>query len=270
MRLKVGFGIILFALAAMMQSQAAEVWSEPNTGMEFVAVPKGCFQMGLPATAFVNDEGAVFQKRVRAEKPQHEVCVDAFWMGRYEVKVSEWQKVMGQRQPMGAANTPVAGMGWEDADAFARRLTALSGTSARFRLPTEAEWEYACRAGKTAVTQIPSRDELNDKAWFSSPYAMNAGERLKSVQPVGQKDANAFGLHDMLGNVWEWVQDTYRPDAYTQHVLYNPVIAGPEKTRVIRGGGLRTDQRMTRCEARAWMPTQETQDTIGLRLVRIR
>ena len=270
MRLRAGSSVAVLLLAVMVPSQAAEVWVDPNTGMEFVAIPKGCFQMGLPETAFANEEGASFQQRVRAEMPQHEVCIDAFWMGRFEVKVAEWQKVMGQQPSSEAANAPVSGVRWEDADAFARRLTELAGGSARFRLPTEAEWEYACRAGTPAVTQIPGRDDLNDRAWFSSPYAMSAGERLKSVQPVGQKAPNAFGLNDMLGNVWEWVQDTYRPDAYAHHTLYNPVVTGPEQTQVIRGGGLRTDRRMTRCEARAWMPTQETQDTIGLRLVRIR
>lgn len=270
MRLSVGSSVAVFLLAVTMPSQATEVWNEPNTGMEFVAVPKGCFQMGLPATAFANEERESFQRRVRTEMPQHEVCVDAFWMGRYEVKVAEWQKVMGQRQSSETTNAPVTGVRWDEAVAFAGRLTALSGANARFRLPTEAEWEYACRAGAPAVTRSPGRDELDDKAWFSSPYAMSAGDRHKSVQPVGQKAVNAFGLNDMLGNAWEWVQDTYRPDAYTRHSLYNPVITGPEKTQVIRGGGLRTDRRMTRCETRAWMPSQETQDTIGLRLVRIR
>jgi formylglycine-generating enzyme required for sulfatase activity len=269
MRLRVGFWGMLLS-TVLVSGHAAETWREPNTGMEFVQIPKGCFQMGLPANAFADDETALFLQRIRTEMPQHEVCVDEFWLGRYEVRASEWQKIMGQRDSSNPANAPVAGITWEEANAFARRLTELSGGSERLRLPTEAEWEYSCRAGSPAITRTLGRDVLNEKAWFSSPYLLTGGERLKTIQPVGQKAVNAFGLYDMLGNVWEWVQDNYRSDAYAKHSLYNPVITGPEKIRVIRGGGLRTDRRMTRCETRGWMPAQETQDTIGLRLVRIR
>lgn len=270
MRLMIGvWGVLLAALAA--PAYAAETWREPNTGMEFVAIAKGCFQMGLPDKAFLSEGGGLFMKRLRTEMPQHEVCLDAFWLGRYEVQESEWQKVMGPRPQAGPPNAPVTGVTWEEAQAFARLLNELSGGSAFFRLPTEAQWEHACRANAPALSvTLPEYDELTDRAWFSSPLKPNSGDRLRAVQPVGRKAANAFGLHDMLGNVWEWAQDDYRPDAYAQHSLFNPVVADAQKTRVIRGGGLRTDRRMIRCETRGWLPTQDTQDTVGLRLVRIR
>lgn len=270
MRLMIGvWGVLLAALAA--PAHSAQAWREPTTGMEFVAIAKGCFQMGLPDKAFLDQGGDVFMKRLRTEMPQHEVCLDAYWLGRYEVQESEWQKVMGSRPQSGPPNAPVTGVTWDEAQAFARRLTELAGGSALFRLPTEAQWEHACRAGAPVPSvTLPNNDELIDKAWFAGPIAPNTNERLKTVQPVGRKAANAFGLHDMLGNVWEWVLDDYHPDAYAQHSLFNPVVADAQRKRVIRGGGRRTGRHLIRCETRGWMPTQDTQDTVGLRLVRIR
>jgi formylglycine-generating enzyme required for sulfatase activity len=255
--------------AAAMACQAAETWREPATGMEFVAVPKGCYRMGVPAKAFDAEVGTVFMARAQAEMPDHEVCLDSFWIGRYEIRAGEWQKIMADGKELRNPEVPVTGVTWAEAKDFARRLTEMSGGKERFRLPTEAEWEYACRAGAAPLTWIPGRDEIEGKAWFSSPYDGPKGERLKSVQAVGRKAPNGFGLHDMLGNAWEWVEDSYRPDAYGRHALYNPLVSDAQAgKRVIRGGGFRTDRHLTRCEARGWMPVEETQDTIGVRLVR--
>lgn len=260
---------LLCALASA-PGHAGDNWREPHTDMEFVALPKGCFQMGLPADAF-KEEGGGFRQRLKVEMPQHEVCVDAFWLGRHEVRQADWQKVMGITHGAAAADTPVAGVSWEAANDFARRLTELSGSTAHFRLPTEAEWEYACRAAAKAATgQAVGKDVLDSLAWYSSPYQGFSGIRMPGVQPVGQKTPNAYGLYDMLGNVWEWVQDAYQPDAYARHSLYNPVQDAAGERRVIRGGGLRSDARMTRCETRAWQAAQQTHDTVGLRLVRDR
>lgn len=268
MQLRIVLAALL--LSAATAAHAQQTWREPNTDMEFVVLPKGCFQMGLPATAFRETDG-LFKQRVRSEMPQHEVCLDGFWMGKNEVRVSDWKKVMGDaKSGMDVADAPVTGVSWEDANEFARRLTAMSNGKARFRLPTEAEWEYACRAGTKAVTEVLGRDKLDGKAWYSSAYSGYSGDRMKTVQPVGLKEANAFGLHDMLGNAWEWVQDGYRADGYAQHALHNPVVKSTNDIHVIRGGGLRTDQRMTRCEARAWLAVQDADDTTGFRLVRDR
>lgn len=256
-------------LATTFAAHAAEVWREPHTGMEFIALPKACYQMGLPAGAF-READPVFQKRIRAEMPQHEACVDAFWIGRHEVRESDWRKLIGERKSAGRDDAPVAGVSWVQANDFVQKLNEASAGAAHFRLPTEAEWEYACRAGAKATTQVPERNQLDAKAWYSSPYEAFGGLRLPEVQPVGGKAPNAFGLHDMLGNVWEWTQDAWRADAYTQHALYNPVIKGTADKRAIRGGSLRSSRHMTRCEARAWMPEQDSDALVGLRLVRDR
>jgi len=262
------------ALAALLVASplaAAETWREPATGMEFVSIPKGCFMMGVPDDAFRADDANVHQRARETEMPEHEVCVDQFWLGRFEVRLSDWQKVMGKGRAGARPDAPAAGITWEEANAFVRRLSTLAGTSGRFRLPTEAEWEYACRAGEKARTRIPYNDDLNDKAWYSSPYDADfSGVRIRELQPVGKKQANAFGLHDMLGNVWEWVQDSWRQDAYTQHTLYNPVVTGSPERYVIRGGSLHTDRRMTRCEVRGWLPAISDHATVGLRVVRTR
>ena len=261
---------LLLCLAAM-SVLAAETWQEPVTGMEFVSLPKSCFKMGVPADAFPDEKGNYFyNRRIKLEKPQHEVCLDAFWIGRYEVKSSEWHKVMGEGAAPGELDKPMTGITREQASEFARRLTEASGGGVRFRLPTEAEWEYACRAGAPATLSVPYYSDLDDKAWYASPYGKQDGTRLSVVQQVGLKKPNAFGLHDMLGNAWEWVQDAYLPDAYARHALYNPVVVGQDENHTIRGGGVRSGRAMIRCETRAWLPRDETQDTVGLRLVRTR
>jgi formylglycine-generating enzyme required for sulfatase activity len=268
MRLLLAAVTLTMALTAL-TAHAVEVWREPHTGMEFVALPKACYPMGVPAGAF-READPGFQKRIRVEMPQHEVCLDAFWIGRHEVREADWRKLMGEHGTEVPDDAPVAGVSWTQANAFVRRLNEVSAGAAHFRLPTEAEWEYACRAGAKAVTQPPERDQLDGKAWYSSPYEGFGGLRLASVQAVGGKAPNAFGLHDMLGNVWEWTQDAWRADAYVHHALYNPVATGTGEQRVIRGGSLRTSRHMTRCEARAWLPAQESDAAVGLRVVRDR
>lgn len=256
---------------AIMPVQAAETWQEPVTGMEFVSLSKGCFMMGVPADAFADEKNTYFYtRRIKLEKPQHEVCLDAFWIGRYEVKRSEWHKVMGEEPVSDEADKPVTAISREQASEFASRLTIASGEGSQFRLPTEAEWEYACRAGAPATMSVPYYAHLDDKAWYTSSYGRGDGQRLSVVQRVGLKMPNAFGLHDMLGNAWEWVQDAYLPDAYARHALYNPVVVGPGEKNTIRGGGVRSGRGMVRCETRAWLLRDETQDTVGLRLVRTR
>ena len=140
-------------------------------------------------------------------------------------------------------------------------LFRSSGGKQRFRLPTEAEWEYACRAdSKVLQSQKPDAEELNKAAWYQY--------RQPKPTRVGSLEANAFGLHDMLGNVWEWVGDSYLADGYTRHPLYNPRIETNAPQRVIRGGSMRTELEQTRCTKRGHYPADESLDTIGFRLVR--
>jgi formylglycine-generating enzyme required for sulfatase activity len=182
--------------------------------MQFARIPAGSFRMGSP----VRD----------AEQPIHTVNVAEFWMGTTEVTQAQWQAVMGSNPSHFQAagpEAPVEQVSWEDAQAFIRRLNALE-TDRRYRLPSEAEWEYACRAGTTSEAYGP----VETVAWL----AENAGG---TTHPVGRKLPNAFGLYDMLGNVWEWCQDTWHANydgAPTDGSAWQSLGS---TQRVLRGGG---------------------------------
>ena len=158
--------------------------------MDFVWVPAGEFRMGSTSSEADDDERPV--TRVRISR--------GFWLGKYEVTQSEWESVMGSNPSYFSdcgGNCPVEQVSWEEVQDFIGRLNARAGREV-YRLPTEAEWEYAARAGTTG-DRYGSLDAI---AWWDG----NSGNR---THPVGGKLANAWGLHDMLGNVWEWVQDWY-------------------------------------------------------------
>ena len=167
--------------------RAAE--SREFDGMEFAWIPAGEFRMGSTSSDADDDEQPV--TRVRISR--------GFWLGKHEVTQAEWQAVMGTNPSLfsGCGRCPVERVSWDDAQAFIGRLNARGG--GRYRLPTEAEWEYAARAGTSGDRYGGDLDAI---AW----HDRNSGTRTHSV---GQKAPNAFGLHDMLGNVWEWVQDWY-------------------------------------------------------------
>ena len=199
---------------------------EETTGMEFVYVPGGCFQMGSPKS----ESG-----RYDNEGPVHEVCLKGFWMGKYEVTQAQWQVVMGKNPSyFKGADRPVEMVSWNDAQAFLKKLNAAVETRGRaslqFRLPSEAEWEYAARAGtQTAYSFGDDPARLGDYAWFDD-------NSDKETHPVGQKKPNAFGLYDMHGNVWEWCQDTYGDYNETPKDGSAYGSLGDEKAKVLRGG----------------------------------
>jgi formylglycine-generating enzyme required for sulfatase activity len=170
-----------------------------SIGMEFVLVPAGSFMMGSP------DSDKHAEKK---EKPQHKVNISKpFYLGKYEVTQEQWEAVMGNNPSRDKGRTnPVEKVSWNDAQEFIKRLNAREGHS-RYRLPTEAEWEYACRAGTTTVYSFgDDADSLGRYAWYDDNSGKGPQHR---THPVGQKKGNAWGLHDMHGNVFEWVQDWY-------------------------------------------------------------
>src|SRR5262249_24141391 len=171
---------------------------EPHMGkrldMPFFRTPGGEFLMGS-ADGYGD------------ERPVHTVRISQpFYLGQYAVTQGQWQAVMGSNpsQFTGDPNRPVETVSWEDVQEFIRRLHAREG-GATYRLPTEAEWEYAARAGSTTAYGFGDDPrQLSEYAWYSE----NAG---RQTHPVGQLKPNAWGLYDMHGNVWEWVQDWYGP-----------------------------------------------------------
>lgn len=266
------FGSIgLFALLVAPCAAEEGAWTEPLTGIEFVRFAGGCFQMGLPPKAFDVDDVPIFSDRIkRFEMPAHEVCLDEFWMARHEVSEAQWQVLMPPANKLGDAY-PVTGVNWAEAVDFASRLTGRPENSVGvFRLPSEAEWEYACRAGSPPRTRVWPTDQLAPKAWFSYSYSDNTSIRFHTVHPVGLREANAAGLFDMLGNAWEWTADAFDPDAYVKQAGKQAGPSVDTKKRSIRGGSFQSAPHFVRCEARSWQDAGQATPSLGFRLVLIR
>lgn len=202
----------------------------PMAGMEFVWLPAGCFNMGCGAwTAECDDD----------EMPIHKVCVDGFWMGRTEVTQGQWKIIMGSPPPAFLGNQyPVEWVSWYQTQEFFRRLKEYTKWKFELRLPTEAEWEYACRSGGQSEKYAGSSN-VAQVAWYRS----NSGNAL---HPVSSKIPNGVGLYDMSGNVAEWCEDTYNRDAFRKHQRDNPVQS-VGAYRMVRGGGFGFSARGVRC-----------------------
>ena len=236
--------------ASTTQREAGESWMNA-LGMEFVWIPAGTFLMGSP----MNEEGRNNDER------QHEVRIsDGFWMGKYEVTQGEWEAVMGTNPSHFSdcgPRCPVESVSWEDTQEFIRRMNAReSGSGYVYRLPTEAEWEYGARAGTTGARY----GALDAIAW----YFANTG--AAKTHRVGQKRPNAWDLHDMLGNVWEWTGAWY--GVYPSGTVTDP--EGPESgsTRVYRGGSWLNYARHVRSALRGISSPGGRDNDIGFRLVR--
>ncbi len=212
--------------------------------MDFVLIPPGKFLMGSPKGE---------KEREVDEGPQHEVTISrTFYLGKYEVTQEQYQQIVGKnpsafsaggacKQAVAGLDTrrfPVENVSWEDATEFCRKLSARDRERRRFRLPTEAEWEYACRAGTRTPFHFGNSlngEEANCDG--TNPYGTDKkGTFLRRPCRVGSYRPNAFGLHDMHGNVWEWCADWHDKDHYGKSDKKDP--QGPEKgtARVLRGG----------------------------------
>ena len=249
-------------VAPAQQSQAEPRAGEMRefAGMEFVWVPPGEFVMGAESEYAGSDEQPL--TRVRISR--------GYWLGRYEVTQGQWRAVMGNNPSYFdecGLDCPVEQVSWEDAQGFIQALnTRERGSGARYRLPTEAEWEYAARAGTRgdtyagALTDPHGRDPVLYRiAWFGE----NSGFR---TQPVGKKLPNAWGLHDMLGNVWEWVQDWY--GEYPGGSATDPAGPFAGSGRVDRGGGWSNVARHCRSSNRSDDSPGGRYGGLGFRLLR--
>ncbi|ROR03328.1 formylglycine-generating enzyme family protein [Desulfosoma caldarium] len=283
----------------VLQGQDGQLWVEPITGMRFVWIPGGCFRMGSEASE---------QGRSRDEGPIHEVCLDGFWMGQREVTRGEFRRFVedsgyvtdaeregfswvytGRWEKRGGYSWrrpgfyqdethPVVHVSFNDASAMAKWLGEKA--QAAIGLPTEAQWEYACRSGRLearhwgddpkeacAYANVADRTAAKD---FPSWTVHECFDGFVFTAPVGTYRPNAYGLHDMLGNVWEWCADGYDPQAYRKHGSKNPAVLGPAVTaRVIRGGSWYSRPDDARCAKRDALsrPDRRSQD-LGFRLVR--
>jgi len=191
-----------------------------GVGLDLVLIQPGSFMMGDP-------------KGDAEEQPVHKVTITKpFYLGKFEITQEQWNAVMGRnRSHFQGAKLPVDRVSWNDCQAFVKKLNErFADSGVRFDLPTEAQWEYACRAGTTtrrAFGDDPAK--LGDHAWFEE----NADGK---THPVGEKKPNAWGLHDMQGNVWEWCADWYGENYYTQASPSDPTGPADGSARIIRGG----------------------------------
>jgi formylglycine-generating enzyme required for sulfatase activity len=197
-----------------------------SLNMKFVWIPPGTFMMG----------SAKEEKERKNDETQHKVTLTkGFYMGVYTVNQEEWKEVMGNNPSkfQGEKNLPVEQVNWNECQEFIKKLREKDKKP--YRLPTEAEWEYACRAGTT--TPFYSGETLStDQANYNGNYAYGDGKKgiyRAKTMPVGSFPANAWGLYDMHGNVWQWCQDGL--DEYPKKEATDPLGATGE-SRVIRGG----------------------------------
>jgi formylglycine-generating enzyme required for sulfatase activity len=222
-------------------AMALQSFKEPVTGMEFVTLPKGCFQMG---DTFGDGQGD--------EKPVHKTCLDSFSIGRYEVTNGQYRKFRPDHHSgsyegnsLDNDDQPVAYVSWIDAIAFAQWLEQKSGR--KFRLPSEAEWEYAARGGtdnrnfwgsdpKDACRYANGADLAARSQWPDWTIT-ECNDGFKVSAPAGRFIPNAFGLYDMMGNAWEWTNDWYDAEYYFDAPRDNPSGPPGGALRIPRGGG---------------------------------
>ena len=193
------------------------------------------------------------------EEPAHKVTLSSFSIGRYEVTQEEWEAVMGSNPSSDKdAKRPVEQVSWDDCQKFIRKLNALTGK--QFRLPTEAEWEYAARGGdRSRAYKYAGSNNIGSVAWFYD----NSED---TTHPVGQKQANELGLYDMSGNVWEWCQDWYGENYYGSSPSQNPNGPSTGSYRVLRGGGWSGIAGGSRVSNRGNFPPDFRDYFLGLRL----
>ncbi|MFH2093729.1 MAG: SUMF1/EgtB/PvdO family nonheme iron enzyme, partial [Pseudomonadota bacterium] len=231
----------------------ADVFIEPVTKMRFVYVPKGCFDMGCHNAA---------EKCSNPEKPAHKVCLDGYWIGAYEVDQALWQQVMGNNPSRFSSNPkhPVETVSFEDIETFIRQINAM--TQQAFSLPTEAQWEYACRNGGESVNFPWEGDGYRPDA-----NCGNCNTRGVNGQtaPVGSFAPSDLGLYDMGGNVKEWCKDVYDKNAYETHEKNNPEHKKKGALQVVRGGSYTDNTTRLRCSARDKSIPSMQADNIGFR-----
>lgn len=254
-------------------NKPTKTFTDPTTGMEFVLVPGGCFQMGSPSSE---------KDRGNDEGPVHEVCVDSFYLGKYEVTNHQFWLFRSRHDSkefkgnsLDGEQQPVVFVSWQDASDYAQWLSDSGGRS--FRLPTEAEWEYAARGGRATsrywgddpdsacrYANVHDRTSKNVNGFEWQNHNCDDGHAVTA--PVGSFQPNDFGLYDMLGNVWEWTADWYGNDYYGNSPRQNPTGPLTGSSRVGRGGGWSTWPSFMRAADRRGFRPDVAEFHLGFRL----
>jgi formylglycine-generating enzyme required for sulfatase activity len=228
--------------------------------LEMIAIPGGTFWMGSPANE---------AERGDNESPQHQVTVPSFFMGKYPLTQAQYQAIMGKNPAYFKGNNrPVENVSWDDAVRFCQKLSQRTGKN--YRLPSEAEWEYACRAG--TKTPFSFGDNITtDLVNYDGTYPYKSapkGKYREQTTDVGTFPPNAFGLYDMHGNVWEWCEDDWHEnyiDAPTDGSAWNSQSGS--NTKLLRGGSWYSDARYCRSANRAGYLRDFRNTLYGFRVV---
>lgn len=263
------FGRIIIVLTALIALPLAGIQDNSSDYVELVQsrlaivkIPAGTFRMGSSQVIKADDRWKPCSNcpaRNDVERPVHQVTISRdFWMGRFLVTQRQWQEVMRSNPSSfqsAGQEAPVEQVSWKDVQSFLAKVNTIQALWT-VRLPTEAEWEYAARAGTTAEAYGP----LDDIAWYG-------GNGSRTTHPVGQKLPNAFGLYDMLGNVWQWCQDWFGP--YSNEPAIDP--EGPPKgeRRITRGGCFYCEAIHERASRRNRDLEEHFSRSIGFRIVAV-
>ncbi|MEO5376940.1 MAG: formylglycine-generating enzyme family protein [Magnetococcus sp. DMHC-6] len=258
--LHIFFSLMFFSLPKIAWTAETETFAD----ISFTWIPAGCFQMGSPES----EAG-----RFTDEGPRHMVCLDGFWIETTELTQKEWSTHMGSNPAyfQKGDTYPVEQVSWNDTQLFIEKLNRLGTT--RFRLPTEAEWEYAARAGSTEPFSFGETIHALTEANFNGVFYYGDGPEegfYGSTLPVGSLPANRFGLFDMHGNVLEWVADWYDAEFYKRPEASqkNPQCQENSSSyRVVRGGYWNSDGTQLRSAYRDWDAPQHRGNHNGFRLV---
>jgi formylglycine-generating enzyme required for sulfatase activity len=233
-------------------------------GINFIWIPPGSFYMGTaksPSELVQMYEGSA--SLYSPEYPRHLVTITrGFWMSQTEITQKQWVDIMGYNPSYHKGdNLPVENLSWNDCQKFIEKINKLGAGT--YRLPTEAEWEYACRAGSSSEFCFGDNpQDLDNYGWhvFNSNY---------QTQPVKQKQPNAWGLYDMHGNVWEWCQDWYDAEYYKNSPQYDPTGPATGEYKVLRGGTCLRSPARCRSAFRSWNAPDLTMPDQGFRICRI-
>jgi formylglycine-generating enzyme required for sulfatase activity len=234
---------------------AGRVFKDCEDCPEMMVIPAGTYMMGSKADPFAATQPSA------DEQPQHAVSIRSFAMGKLEVTQEQWYALMGNLPSKFKGRTlPVEQVSWDDAQEFIKRLNTKTGQN--YRLPSEAEWEYAARAGSPADYSFgDDPKQLSRFAWF-------AANSDNTTHPAGEKTANQFGLHDMHGNVWEWTQDCWNGNYTGAPADGSAWTAGDCSRRVLRGGSWNYFPQSLRAAFRNGFTTAFRNFNFGFRVAR--
>ncbi|MDR2460512.1 MAG: formylglycine-generating enzyme family protein [Deltaproteobacteria bacterium] len=242
--MKIPLVILFLSFFVLVLAKGGNAYTN-SIGMEFVAIPPGVFVMG---DLYGEDD----------EKPLRKITISTpFYLGKYEVTQSQWERLMGNNpSEFRGADRPVDSISWDMAMLFIQALNELEGTD-KYRLPTEAEWEYAARGG-TQTTYYFGNDsqDLGRYEWYQD-------NSLMETHSVGEKNANPFGIYDILGNVAEWVNDNYDEFYYAEdRELKDPTGPDYGEEKVIRGGSRHDEAYHCRPADRLANPPDDVYSTV--------